>query len=184
MTNTLKVDENLLALAADNLDKVGRHHGWWKTKHSSWRELDTIGQEEFLDIVWSIIKTYRRFDVSSDQINAHNISDYQVQRNNDSLLIGLATEGAVLDINSTMPQIEACLKLLEQPRLESADEKLGVFGEFQVRLNCYPNGETSIFIDGPQFDETRVQSSAIWVNKQALRTILETVYTETTQKSV
>lgn len=178
MPNKLKIDENLLKLAADKLDEAGTHHGWWKTKHNSWREFDKIGQEEFLDIVWSIIKTYRRFDVSADQINAHDISDYQVQRKNDFILIGFAIEGAVLDVNSTMPQIEACLQLLGQTRLEPADKQLGVFGGFQVRLNCYPNGETSIFIDGPQFDETRSQSSAIWVNKQSLRTVLESVRTQ------
>ncbi len=65
MPNKLKIDEKLLALTADKLDEVGRHHGWWKSKHSSWRESDEIAQEEFLGIVWSIIKVYGRYDASS-----------------------------------------------------------------------------------------------------------------------
>lgn len=175
MPSKLKIDDKLLALAADKLDEIGRHHGWWKSKHGSWRESDEIAQEEFLGIVWSIIKVYGRYDASSHQDDLHDIPDYQVQKNNDSYLIGIATEAAVLDVKCTIPQIEACLNLLRRPRLEYADENLGVFGEYEVRLNCCGNGETSIFVDGPEFDKARYQSSAIWVNEQALRTILESV---------
>jgi 3-dehydro-4-phosphotetronate decarboxylase len=48
-----------LEAAADVLDKAGRHHHWWSAADTrSWRELDPIGQSEFLGIVQELIYAY------------------------------------------------------------------------------------------------------------------------------
>jgi hypothetical protein len=47
---------NRLERAADALDRIGRYHGWWKSEVPSWRELDAIKREEFLDIVFEILQ--------------------------------------------------------------------------------------------------------------------------------
>lgn len=45
-----------LEKAADSLWATGTHHGWWKVDAKDWRTLDPIGREEFLDIVFGILK--------------------------------------------------------------------------------------------------------------------------------
>ena len=59
-----EIDEKALEAAADKLDEIGTHHGWWKPVTKSWRELDPIGQEEFLEIVWLVVKAYKRQESS------------------------------------------------------------------------------------------------------------------------
>jgi hypothetical protein len=47
-----------LEAAADVLDKVGRHHHWWRVSYPSWREGDSISKSEFLGIVQELISAY------------------------------------------------------------------------------------------------------------------------------
>lgn len=54
-----EIDMTALEAAADKLDEIGAHHGWWKPITKSWRELDPIGREEFLDIAWLVVKAYK-----------------------------------------------------------------------------------------------------------------------------
>lgn len=58
------IDMKALECAADKLDEIGIHHGWWKPQSKSWRELDEIGREEFLDVVWAVVNSYKK-NVSS-----------------------------------------------------------------------------------------------------------------------
>jgi hypothetical protein len=47
--------------AADHLYAVGLIHGWWSRSSrppASWRDLDPIGQSEFVGIVEAMIRTY------------------------------------------------------------------------------------------------------------------------------
>ena len=48
-----------LEAAADELDKVGRHHHWWPKSVPPWRDLDAIGKSEFLGIVQEVIYAYQ-----------------------------------------------------------------------------------------------------------------------------
>ena len=52
-----------LGAAADILDQEGRMHGWFKGA-VSWREIDPIGQEEFLSLAGRIIDTYHKASVN------------------------------------------------------------------------------------------------------------------------
>ncbi len=45
--------------AADELDKVGRHHHWWPKNTPPWRDLDPIGKSEVLGIVQEVIYAYQ-----------------------------------------------------------------------------------------------------------------------------
>ena len=48
-----------LEAAADVLDKIGRHHHWWSPNDvRPWRQMDSIGQSEFLGIVQEMIYAY------------------------------------------------------------------------------------------------------------------------------
>lgn len=50
-----------LAAAADALYEVGKHHGWFPAGlGKTWRDMDVLGQLEFLEIVGSIIDAYKK----------------------------------------------------------------------------------------------------------------------------
>jgi len=51
--------EKKLETAADRLYSIGLHHGWWgDNAKPSWRNLDLIGREEFLDVTAAVITAY------------------------------------------------------------------------------------------------------------------------------
>lgn len=101
--------------------------------------------------------------------------DYQVQRSRDNVILGLAVQEAVLDIVTTKTLLQNCLHLLTQPHHGLVDTPMGNFGEFQVTLNLDADDAPSIFVDGPRIDESRVQSSAIWPDKESLVEIIEAI---------
>ena len=103
------------------------------------------------------------------------ITDWQVQRRGDELIVGLSTDDAVLDIVSDAPTLQRCLAMLETQSNGLVDEQIGRFGVFPVRLVVGVNNSVSLFIDGPPFDRERTQSSAIWVEKESLREVLSHV---------
>lgn len=52
-------DEHRLEAAADRLYAIGLHHGWWGARAKpSWRDLDPIGRDEFLNVTWAVIAAY------------------------------------------------------------------------------------------------------------------------------
>ena len=101
------------------------------------------------------------------------ITDWQIQRSDGRLILGIAIEHAFLDVVSDVALLQNCLTLLRSPHQGLVDTRMGSFGEFQVSLNLHHDDTVSIFIDGPEFDASRVQSSAIWVEKDQLCRILE-----------
>lgn len=48
--------------AADRLNRVGTHHGWWpkSLNGKSWRDYDLIGRLEYLGLVEELIRDYFR----------------------------------------------------------------------------------------------------------------------------
>ena len=58
MPNDIILDEEGLEAAADVLYRAGSHHSWWKSARTDWRELDPVGQDEFLSITHHIIVAY------------------------------------------------------------------------------------------------------------------------------
>jgi hypothetical protein len=100
------------------------------------------------------------------------VTDWQIQRKGDSLILGIAIENAVLDIVSDPLLLASCVELLEAPHNGPVWTRMGQFGEFPVTLNLHDDDKASIFIDGPEFGSGRVQSAAIWVKKDRLGSIL------------
>src|SRR6266498_2947184 len=103
------------------------------------------------------------------------ITEWQVQRKGEALILGIALEHAVLDVVSDHRSLAACLAMLESPHAGLVDTRMGQFGEFPVTLNLDHDDTVSIFIDGPDFDSGRNQSAAMWVDKEKLRDILQEV---------
>lgn len=103
------------------------------------------------------------------------IKDYQVQRNGDQIILGIAVQDAVLDIVTTLSLLQNCQALLTQPHQGLVNTAMGKFGNFQVTLNLDADDAVSIFIDGPDFSQGRVQSSAIWPDKESLLKLIEAI---------
>ena len=103
------------------------------------------------------------------------IRDHQVRRRGDEIILGLAVQDAVLDILTNPCLLQKCLNILTEPQQGLVDTTMGKFGEFQVTLNRHADDTVSIFVDGPRFDGSRVQSSAIWPDKKSLVEIIEAV---------
>jgi hypothetical protein len=100
------------------------------------------------------------------------ITERDVRRRGESILLGIAVESAVLDIVTNETLLRACVSLLAEERSALAYTQMGTFGTYPVTLNSHHDDTVSIFVDGPEFEENRTQSSAIWVGKQELRELL------------
>jgi hypothetical protein len=100
------------------------------------------------------------------------ITDWQIQHRDDALILGLATENAVLDIVSNRSRLAESLALLRSPHVGLVHTRLGSFGEFDITLNSHHDNRVSIFVDGPEFQPGRTQSVAIWVDRAQLEEIL------------
>jgi hypothetical protein len=100
------------------------------------------------------------------------IRTHQILRKDNSILIGIALDNAVLDIVTTEAQLRECLKLLQERHRGSVRPQLGTFGSYPVALNVDNEDTVSLFVDGPYFQPTRSQSAAIWLGKDDLRQLL------------
>lgn len=103
------------------------------------------------------------------------IKDWQIQHRDKEFILGLSIGQAVLDVVSDNETLAACVEMLKAPHKGFVSRTMGCFGEYPVRLNLHYDDSVSIFIDGPDFDERRCQSSAIWVEKEELQNILQKV---------
>ena len=103
------------------------------------------------------------------------ITERQVRRKGEALLLGIAVEHAVLDIVTDRSLLTSCLTMLGSPHTGLVETRMGQFGEYPVTLNLHHDDTVSIFVDGPDFDPPRNQSAAIWVDKDKLRDILQEV---------
>ncbi len=101
------------------------------------------------------------------------ITDWQLQRADGRLILGIAVEHAVLDVVSDVSLLRNCLAMLRSPHRGLVHTRMGSFGQFQVTLSLYDDSTVSIFVDGPDSDVGRRQSAAIWVEKDRLCSILE-----------
>jgi hypothetical protein len=100
------------------------------------------------------------------------IRDHQIQRKNNSILLGIALDNAVLDIVTTDMQLRECLTLLTEQHRGLVRPQIGTFGSYAVALNIDNDDTVSLFVDGPYFEQTRSQSAAIWLGKDDLRRLL------------
>ena len=103
------------------------------------------------------------------------ITDWQIERRDEEMLLGIAVEHAVLDIVTHRGLLTTCLAMLESPHVGHVDTRMGQFGDFPVTLNLHHDDTVSIFVDGPDFTSPRNQSAAIWVEKDRLEEILREV---------
>ena len=101
------------------------------------------------------------------------ITDFQIQRNGGSIILGLEVPNAVMDIVTDDATLQACREQLSDPNVGIGDVPIGRFGEYSVTLNLSKDESVSIFVDGPAFDSDRVQSSAIRTTKQSLLKVLD-----------
>ena len=51
-------DDDAIARAADKLEAIGNHHGWFPKGIPSWRDAGPIEQSEFLGVVETIVYAY------------------------------------------------------------------------------------------------------------------------------
>ena len=101
------------------------------------------------------------------------ISEWHIERKENSLLLGIATEDAILDVVTDHNLLSNCLAMLESPHIGLVDTQLGHFGIYPVRLNLHHDDTVSIFIDGPDFEPPRQLSAAIFIDKGGLTRILQ-----------
>jgi hypothetical protein len=103
-----------------------------------------------------------------------SIREYQILRKGSRILLGIALEDGLLDIETNEIRLRDCLSLLQNPHGASLLEPtvMGSFGCYPVTLQVKKDGETWIFIDGPYFEPTRSQSAAIWLRKEELQRVL------------
>lgn len=99
------------------------------------------------------------------------IIDYQFQKKNNAILLGIRIENAVLDFVTDENILRKSLEILNQEGKNNEIE-IGKFGNFPVTLYRHRDGSASLFIDGPIFDDNRIQSSAIWISKEELSDII------------
>jgi hypothetical protein len=100
------------------------------------------------------------------------ITVQQILRKGDGVLLGIGLENAVLDVLTSDGQLEECLQMLQKPHRGLISATLGTFGVYPITLNLHNDESTSIFIDGPEFDQCRTQSAAIWLRKEELEQLL------------
>ena len=103
------------------------------------------------------------------------IEPHQVQVKGEEILLGVCIENAIMDIRTNKNILENCLSIIYGHSAGLASVQIGNFGSFEVTLNLYSEGKASIFIDGPDFDHDRVQSSAIWIEKDNLKDLISNV---------
>jgi hypothetical protein len=101
--------------------------------------------------------------------------DWQIDRENDTILIGLAIDNAVLDIKTNEKLLMNLANAFEKTTLGTESIPIGWFGEFPIRVNLGKEDSVSVFVDGPQFCVRRTQSSAIWIDKGELQKIVMSV---------
>ncbi len=107
------------------------------------------------------------------------ITDWQVQRKGEAIILGIAVEHAVLDIVTHSGLLTTCLTILGSHHVGLVNTPMGQFGDFPVTLNLDHDDTVSIFVDGPDFMPGRCQSAAIWVDKEQLQEILREVIRDT-----
>ena len=107
------------------------------------------------------------------------ISDYQVQKNGNDILLGISTtSGAILDILTSEKELFECQRFIEDLRYpELLSVQIGRFGEFSITLNYveWNNCNAALFINGPDFKSGRNQSAAITINKDELLHVIKKV---------
>lgn len=96
------------------------------------------------------------------------IAHWQLEEREGRLLLGIAIQHAVLDINTDAATLAQGLQLLESPPNGLRHMAIGLFGSMEVTLNHHHEGTVSIFVDGPDFSPNRNQSAAIWVDRDNL----------------
>ncbi len=100
------------------------------------------------------------------------ITEHDIQRKDSQILLGIAVESAVLDIITNDEQLRDCIKLLQEPHRGLVYLKMGSFGTYDVTLNVHHDDTASIFLDGPDFSQSRNQSAGIYVDKIELLHLL------------
>lgn len=100
------------------------------------------------------------------------IHDFDIRRRGAAILVGIAVNQAVLDFETNEETLRESLAFLDLPHRGAIDMRIGKFGDFPVTLNVHHDDSLSIFVDGPEFDETRSQSAALWLTKEDLRRVI------------
>ena len=100
------------------------------------------------------------------------ITTYQVLRENDSILMGIGFENAVLDMVTSEAQLRECLQMLEERHNGWARRQVGTFGGYRVTCNLGDDDVVTILVDGPSFVSARRQSAVLWVSKDDWRRLL------------
>jgi hypothetical protein len=93
------------------------------------------------------------------------IRQVDIRRHDDAILLGIATEDAVLDILTNMDLLRGCLATLEAQHSGAVWVEIGKFGSFIVTLYISHDDSMAIVVDGPEFEFNRSQCAQIWLPK-------------------
>lgn len=110
------------------------------------------------------------------------ITSHDVRLRGADILLGIAVENAVLDILTSEPHLRECLNVLNKAQTALVSLHIGTFGCYPVTLSVHPEDTVSIFIDGPEFEPSREQCSAIWLGKNELQQLLVELLKESGKK--
>ncbi len=83
----------------------------------------------------------------------------------ESILLGIALDNAVLDIVTTTELLRECLNIIEASWDCIVSSRLGTFGEFAIILSVFHDDTVTIFVDGPAFERPRDQSAGLYLSK-------------------
>src|SRR5262249_50107737 len=65
------------------------------------------------------------------------IREFDIRRRDNTILVGIALDHAVLDFETTEAILRKCLAFLDTPHKGLVDIRIGKFGQFPVRLNMH-----------------------------------------------
>jgi hypothetical protein len=100
------------------------------------------------------------------------ITSHHILRQGTCIVLGIALENAVLDILTDESLLQNCLELLREPHRGLVYTKIGAFGIYPVTLNLHHDDTVSMSVDGPDLNQSRNQSTGIWLGKEELQRVL------------
>jgi hypothetical protein len=100
---------------------------------------------------------------------------YDVRRNGNAILLGIATNDAALDIVTSDATLRLCVELLQKSHRALATVQIGGFGSYPATLVVDSGDMATITVDGPEFEVARNLTAGIWIEKRWLLQSLQEV---------
>jgi hypothetical protein len=108
------------------------------------------------------------------------ITDRDIRYENNRILLSIALQESVLDIDSDLSALQAAITFLHQTSEELRTMTLGSFGIYPISLVSLSSEQVCIFVDGPNFQKSKTQSAGVYFWKDE-RFELESLFLEAIQ---